>query len=314
MGQNDVKQKKVNKPLAFLKKVIYKTCGKARWLVFLYVFLLVLSNLLSIIPYTERYCSPYMNDEWNTPDIVPLERVVEFGINDEGNAIFFLDNGIGEDKLCAILDIDNGVQSYANASQHLTDSDGEEIRVYNFAVTDDNVIYAVTYDTTDSTFITEERIIRFSADYRYLGDVCKIEYPVSSSGSRLSRLHYYDGKITFAVVDLDGVTLYSIDTNTSGITISDKYMNDSNGTYTSSVVPIDGGFLFLRSDGNVYRTSFGEPLEDIIYTFDISYEGQTENPYFDLKSYPLCRHIPWKKFKLRRKQFKRKFYRQFRNY
>ena len=221
-----------------------------------------------------------MNDEWNTPDIVPLERVVEFGINDEGNAIFFLDNGIGEDKLCAILDIDNGVQSYANASQHLTDSDGEEIRVYNFAVTDDNVIYAVTYDTTDSTFITEERIIRLSADYRYLGDVCKIEYPVSSSGSRLSRLHYYDGKITFAVVDLDGVTLYSIDTNTSGITISDKYMNDSNGTYTSSVIPIDGGFLFLRSDGNVYRTSFGEPLEDIIYTFDISSEGQSENPYF----------------------------------
>ena len=266
--------------MAFLKKVIYKSCGKARWLVFLYVFLLVLSNLLSIIPYTERYCSPYMNDEWNTPDIVPLERVVEFGINDEGNAIFFLDNGIGEDKLCAILDIDNGVQSYANASQHLTDSDGEEIRVYNFAVTDDNVIYAVTYDTTDSTFITEERIIRLSADYRYLGDVCKIEYPVSSSGSRLSRLHYYDGKITFAVVDLDGVTLYSIDTNTSGITISDKYMNDSNGTYTSSVIPIDGGFLFLRSDGNVYRTSFGEPLEDIIYTFDISSEGQTENPYF----------------------------------
>lgn len=275
-----MKKKKDIKPLAFLKKVICKTCGKARWLVLLYVFLLVLSNLLSIIPYTERYCSPYMNDEWNTPDIVPLERVVEFGINDEGNAIFFLDNGIGEDKLCAILDIDNGVQSYANASQHLTDSDGEEIRVYNFAVTDDNVIYAVTYDTTDSTFITEERIIRLSADYRYLGDVCKIEYPVSSSGSRLSRLHYYDGKITFAVVDLDGVTLYSIDTNTSGITISDKYMNDSNGTYTSSVIPIDGGFLFLRSDGNVYRTSFGEPLEDIIYTFDISSEGQTENPYF----------------------------------
>ncbi|MBR3533715.1 MAG: adenylate/guanylate cyclase domain-containing protein [Clostridiales bacterium] len=275
-----MKKKKDIKPLAFLKKVICKTCGKARWLVLLYVFLLVLSNLLSIIPYTERYCSPYMNDEWNTPDIVPLERVVEFGINDEGNAIFFLDNGIGEDKLCAILDIDNGVQSYANASQHLTDSDGEEIRVYNFAVTDDNVIYAVTYDTTDSTFITEERIIRLSADYRYLGDVCKIEYPVSSSGSRLSRLHYYDGKITFAVVDLDGVTLYSIDTNTSGITISDKYMNDSNGTYTSSVIPIDGGFLFLRSDGNVYRTSFGEPLEDIIYTFDISSEGQSENPYF----------------------------------
>ncbi len=275
-----MKKKKDIKPLAFLKKVICKTCGKARWLVLLYVFLLVLSNLLSINPYTERYCSPYMNDEWNTPDIVPLERVVEFGINDEGNAIFFLDNGIGENKLCAILDIDNGVQSYANASQHLTDSDGEEIRVYNFAVTDDNVIYAVTYDTTDSTFITEERIIRLSADYRYLGDVCKIEYPVSSSGSRLSRLHYYGGKITFAVVDLDGVTLYSIDTNTSGITISDKYMNDSNGTYTSSVIPIDGGFLFLRSDGNVYRTSFGEPLEDIIYTFDISSEGQSENPYF----------------------------------
>ena len=168
MSQNDVKQKKVNKPIAFLKKVIYKTCGKARWLVLLYVFLLVLSNLLTSNVYTERYCNPYMTDDWITPDIVPLERVVEFGINDEGNAIFFLDNGVGENKLCAVLNIDSGVQSYANASNLLTDADGELIRVHNFAVTDDDVIYAVTYDTTDSTFITEERIIRISADYRYL--------------------------------------------------------------------------------------------------------------------------------------------------
>lgn len=280
MSQNDVNQKKGFKPVAFLKKVIYKTCGKARWLALLYVLLLVLSNLLTSNVYTERYCNPYMTDDWITPDIVPLERVVEFGINNEGNAIFFLDNGVGENKLCAVLNIDSGVQSYANASNYLTDADGEEIRVHNFAVTDDDVIYAVTYDTTDSTFITEERIIRISADYRYLGDVCKIEYPVSSSGSRLSRLHYYDGKITFAVIESDGVTLYAIDTNTSGITISDKYLNDSNGTYTSSVIPVDGEFLFLRSDGSVYRTAFGEPLEDVIYTFDISPEGQTENPYF----------------------------------
>ncbi len=279
MSENSSKRQ-LPKPLAFLKKVIYKTCGKARWLVLLLLLILVIPNLLSIIPYTERYCTPFMSDDLNTYEIIPLERVVEFGINDEGNAIFFLDNGFGENKLCAILDIDSGVQSYATDSQYLRDSDGEEIRAYNFAVTDDNVIYAVTYDTTDSTFITEERIIRISADYRCLGDVCKIEYPASSSGSRLSRLHYYDGKVTFAVIESDGVTLYSIDTNTSGITISDKYMNDSNGTYTSSVIPIDGGFLFLRSDGSVYRTAFGEPLEDVIYTFDISPEEQTDNPYF----------------------------------
>ena len=280
MSQNDVKQKNGFKPVAFLKKVIYKTCGKARWLLLLLLLILVIPNLLSIIPYTERYCNAFMSEDWETYDIIPLEKVVEFGINDEGNAIFFLDNGFGENKLCAILDIDSGVQSYATDSQYLRDSDGEEIRAYNFAVTDDNVIYAVTYDTTYSTFITEERIIRISADYRCLGDVCKIEYPVSSSGSRLSRLHYYDGKVTFAVIESDGVTLYSIDTNTSGITISDKYMNDQNGTYTSSVIPIDDGFLFLRSDGQVYRTEFGQPLEDVIYTFDISPEGQTDNPYF----------------------------------
>ena len=279
MSENSSKRQ-LPKPLAFLKKVIYKTCGKARWLVLLLILILVLPNLFAIMPSTERYCTPFMSDDWNTYEIIPLERVVEFGINDEGNAIFFLDNGFGENKLCAVLDIDSGVQSYATDSKFLRDSDGEEIRAYNFAVTDDNVIYAVTYDTTDSTFITEERIIRISADYRCLGDVCKIEYPVSSSGSRLSRLHYYDGKVTFAVIESDGVTLYSIDTNTSGITISDKYMNDQNGTYTSSVIPVDGGFLFLRSDGNVYRTVFGQPLEDVIYTFDISSEGQTDNPYF----------------------------------
>ena len=39
----------------------------------------------------------------------------------------------------------------------------------------------------------------------------------------------------------------------------------------------DGEFLFERSDGNVYRTAFGEPLGESIYKFDIT-EG-SDTPY-----------------------------------
>ena len=281
MSQNDVKQKKGFKPVAFLKKVIYKTCGKARWLLLASAIVFFLSVFLPTCSLTDRYATLFLDENKESPEEVSLDWVEQFTINDEGTALFVCNNSLSMDRLCGITNVNTGAQSYSSEAWLRTGGpDNEEIRTYNYAITDNNDFYAVTYDTADSTFINEESIVRVSEDYRYLGEVCKIEYTDNSSVSRISRLHYYDGKVTFAVVDLDGVTLYSIDTNTSGITISDKYLNDPDGTYTSSVIAIDGGFLFLRSDGNVFRTSFGEPLEDIIYTFDISSERQTENPYF----------------------------------
>lgn len=269
------------KPLAFLEKALQVTCGKARWLLLALVILFAVSNFLSAYYPTGRYFSKYQLEDLETPSEIPLDKVEEFAVSDNGTAILLSGVGFSGTELCAIFDIDTQEYNYANDSHLITDAAANQVdRIRNYAVTDDNVIYAVLYDTADSTFLTGESIVRVSDDYRYLGEVCKIEYDGCTSESRISRLHYYDGKVTFAVVDISGVTLYSIDTNTSGLTISDKYINEPDGTYTSAVIPIDGSFLFLRSDGRVYRVGFGEPLEEIIYTFDISSEGQSENPCF----------------------------------
>lgn len=280
MSENGGKRK-LSDLLAILKKAVRLTFGKARWLLLALVVVFAVNNFLAAFYPTGRYYSKYQLEDFETPSEIPLDKVEQFAVSDNGTAILLSRLGYSEDNLCAIFDIDTQEYSYATNSFLVTDAATNQVdRIRNYAVTDDNVIYAVMYDTTDSTFLTEERIVRVSDDYRYLGEVCRIEYDGSSSASRISRLNYYDGKITFAVVDLSGVTLYSIDTDTSGITISDKYLNDPDGTYTSSVIPIDGSFLFLRSDGRVYRTGFGEPLEEEIYTFDISSEGQSENPCF----------------------------------
>ncbi len=269
-----------NKKSSLIKRIFYKLFGKARWIVLVLLVMLFLNIFLPMHKTTKRYASEYLDKNYDSPNEVALDSVVEFSINNEGTAVFFCDNSVTYSELCGILNVNNGTQTFANDSDLIDEVTGEEFNVYNIVVTDDNTFYAVTYDTLESTFITEESIIKISGDYRYLGEVCKISYDDNTSGSRVSRLHYYDGTVSFAVVEEDGVTLYSIDTATSGITISDKYLTDPDGTYTSSVIPVDGGFIFLRSDGSVYRTGFGEPLEECIYTFSLSPDGNSENPYF----------------------------------
>ena len=246
-----------------------------------FVIVFAVNNFLATFYVTARYYNKYMLETLETPEEIPLDKVEQFAVGDNGTAILLSGMGYSEDRLCAIFDIDTQKYSYAASSDLITNAALNQIdHISNYAVTDDNVIYAVMYDTSDSTFIKEESIVKVSCDYEYLGEACRIGYDDSSSTSRISKLHYHDGKITFAVVDLSGVTLYSIDTDTSGVTVSDKYPNDPNGTYTSSVIPIDGSFLFLRSDGRVYRTGFGEPLEEVIYTYDIASEGKSVNPCF----------------------------------
>lgn len=261
-----------NEKSSLIKRIFYKLFGKARWIVLALIAVLVLNFFLSFPESTKRYFTEFLDKDYESPDEVALECVDQFAVNNEGTAVFFCDNSSNYSSLCAIMNINDGTQSFAYDSDLMTDDKGE-INVYNIEVTDDDVFYAVTYDTVYSTFFSEESIIKISSDYRYMGEVCTVRYNDSTSGSGISRLHYYDGTVTFAVVEDDGVTLYSVDTETSGITISDKYPTDEDGTYTSSVIPVDGGFIFLRSDGKVYRTGFGDPLEECIYTFGT-------NPYF----------------------------------
>ena len=261
------------KVIKWLKKVIYKLCGKARWLVLVTIVLMVLSLALAFVYPLYRYICAATDESDHIIHEYPLHKVWPFSINNDGTmALFCYQSPYG---VAGFINIDTGEQGYCGIGL-IPNSDLDEaglIQVGDFALTDDGVLYGVCQEDA------EDIVVRISSDYEYIDSVIPIDHDTSDrlSGMRLSKLHYYNGCVTFAKIDLYGVTLYSIDTSTQAVSTSHVYETDSNGTYTVNVIPIDGSFLFIRSDGNVYDIGFDEPLSDSIYRFDFS-DGSS--PYF----------------------------------
>ena len=83
-------------------------------------------------------------------------------------------------------------------------------------------------------------------DFKYIGTVCEINYDVTKKQrhTKISELHYFDGTVTFSVLEADGVWLYSIDTDSQALSKSEFYPTDPNGTYTAKVI------IRLREDGD----------------------------------------------------------------
>ena len=273
----------VKRFFGFLKKLFFRIFGKARW--FLIIF--VVTGILVMVPAFTPWMYPNhlgLRDENSFPvKEISLSEVDGFSVNDSGKAI--ISSAYGSQGLNAILDLDTGKESFSGIGL-LVDKTNHNETFYssNYAITDDNEIYALRDDMlmNRASLYTGDSIIRLSEDYKYLGEVCRFEYDPSERlrDSRVSRLHYYDGAVCFALLDKSGVKLYSIDTSTHITTVSDPYPTDPDGTYTVCVIPVDGAFLFLRSDGNVYLTGFNEPLVNIIYNFSVSAGEKTDNPYF----------------------------------
>ena len=247
-----------------IKKIIYKTCGKARWLVLAFFVLMLLSLAVSFIYPLYRYTCAATDEMDHIIREYPLKKIWPFSINNDGTmAIFCYQSPYG---VAGFINIDTEEQGYCGIGL-MPNSDIDEnglIQVGDFALTDDGVLYGVCQEDT------EDIVVRISSDYEFIESVVSIEHDNSDrlSGTRLTKLHYYDGRVTFAKIDLYGATLYSIDTSTQAVSTSHVYETDPNGTYTVNVIPTDGSFLFVRSDGNVYDVGFDEPLEDIIYRFD----------------------------------------------
>ncbi len=259
--------------LSGIKRVILRLCGKARWLL-LGIAVIIFIPIFNSWNYPiGKFYEGTRNEKNIIEPVSRLRSIDQFSVNSSGTAAVMCDIGIN--GMCGIVDIDTGAQSYANNTALVTDAIHNEVLFpYNLTVTDSGIIYAVSSTSLgdDNSFITSETIVRISDKYEYLGNACEIKYSETdySRTSKLTGLHYYDGAVTFAVVEKSGVRLYSIDTETQALTTSDVYPTDADGTYTFCVIPLDGSFLFLRSDGNVYRTSFGEPLGESIYRFDMN--------------------------------------------
>ena len=274
----------MKKILKKIKNIIYKVFGKARW----YLVILLVTTLITFLPSFFTRLNAYLEGV-KTPEDglineISLGSIDSFSINNEGRAVVYSWN----DKVsyASGFDLDSGKNYFSNGG-YVSDSSGDDslFYPYNFAITDDNTIYAVRYALSNdqSKIYSKESIIRLSSDYKYLGTVFDIDYDQSKKqrSTKISKLNYYDGEVTFAEVERDGVWLYKIDTKDQSLTKSDFYPTDENGTYTVSVIPVDDAFIFLRSDGNVYKVGFGEKFGDSIYRYDLSEEGETDSPLFD---------------------------------
>jgi hypothetical protein len=55
-------------------------------------------------------------------------------------------------------------------------------------------------------------------------------------------------------------------------------VTEGNGILPVQVIPIDGAFLILQSDGNVYQTTVDDPARELICRFDTTPESAV--PYF----------------------------------
>ena len=268
-----------------VKDIFFKVFGKAWW----FLIALGVSLTLVMIPLIFQASWPYvqgLRDEDSDSFLREFEltEVDGFSINDDGNMLITsTDNVAG---VAAVMNLDTLEKTFTNMNEVIIDVFGEDyFTPDNAVITDDNVIYAIRREyNEESSLITKETIVRITDKYGYIGEACGFDYDVTDRlrQSKISRLHYYDGAISFAVTDQDGVRLYSLDTGSQALTESDLYPTDIDGTYTASVIPVDGAFLFLRSDGNVYLTGFNEPLSESVYHFTLSEDGNDENPFFDL--------------------------------
>lgn len=267
-----------------IKDIFLKIFGKAWWFVVAAVVIFAIILIPSFNPGLDPFTKGIRNETddgflkefyLNSPD--------SFSINNKGKVVV---NCFATPNMEATIDFNTGETLFSNINQVNVDIAEDDYFIpSNLVLTDDDVIYGVrSYYDEENSIISYQSIVRMTDEFEYLGEVCEIDYGEESRFrmTMLSNLHYYNDTVTFAVNNEEGVRLYSIDTKTQALTISDCYPNDVNGTFTSYVIPVDGSFIFLRSDGNVYQTGFNEPLGESIYHFDINAEGEYDHPFFNL--------------------------------
>ena len=264
------------------KKIIFKLCGKARWLVLAFVLLFGFALFADLYYPTYSLFNGVTDDEGSFLYEYHPDNLQAFSVNKNGDAAL---RSVGT-RLGATWfgNLDSGEQKHAGIGL-LTDTEADKSYYYYpyyFAIADNGDLYAlqIQFYNSSSSFCSRESVICLTSDYKLKDKVFSIDYRPEDRvlNTDFSHLHYFDGHVTLASVKASGVTLYSIDTNTGTVTSSNVYKTDPDGTYTVKVIPIDDAFLFVRSDGNVYRTRFNEPLGESIYKFDTK-EG-TDHPYF----------------------------------
>ena len=261
------------------KSFIFKVFGKARW------FLIAIAVFVAIYLFLEFTSEGdtklvSVTDSYSGEDYV-VDNSTGGSVNDEGYASFFFTKD--DIPLLGIVNLNTKEQVVAGAPYvkmgeyyyvpHIITM-GEGQKYYGLCID-----YGGDYDSA----VTKEAIVAYNKDFKSAQKIFEIQYDLSDKirYAQISKLNYYNGELTFAVVGKDETRLYSIDTETQNVRMSDPYRADENGNYVVEAIPLDGSFLFILSDGEVYQQKFGEPLENLIFTFKASAYDIDRDQSFD---------------------------------
>ena len=263
-----------------IKKIFMAIFGKARWFV-LGIVLSILFFASGITFDTAGKWFSHLTDTFEGEEI-HISYVSEASVNRDGKAIFTIDKG--SNTLSALKDIESNETVYLQVSGIMP----RPLSAYtprNFAIGEGNLTYGffTVYDESD-TYRLAEKLLVFSEKGKVADELCYIEYPkdMITQINKLSDLNYYNGYLYFATVYEDEVKLYKVDANTKNIQISHSYKTLGNGVFTAEVIPVNDYFLFLQSDGKIYKVEFDSPLHDCVCTVESNPLSNEETSYFDL--------------------------------
>ena len=143
--------------LSGIKRTVTRLCGKARWIVLALAVYFALTFFFALNLTMNIYCYGVKDDNYVPIIDTPMKEAVEFAVNSSGFAAIGFD--IGRDGMTALMNIDPGEKTYANIGVIKVPSiSGEYARPYSFAMTDDNVLYAVAANTENGSLITQENV------------------------------------------------------------------------------------------------------------------------------------------------------------
>ena len=265
------------------KRIFFRIFGKARW--FLLVILLYFISQAVILSSdktgtkTDSITSGFGKEEYQVKDILSAS------VNESGTtAISFARvDDIVDDELFAMTDIVSNEQFIAGLPYAKIDS-GVTFP-HDFEAGDNHSFYGryILYNSENESTVTDEIIVGYHDDFDSAEKIFHLKYDSSERvrQSQIGRLNYYNQELTFAVVSKNETRLYAIDTESENVRVSRPYLPDEDGNYTTMVIPLDGSFLFLQTDGKVYQTGFDEPLRNCIYEAKAGADNVKQENFFD---------------------------------
>ena len=272
MNEEIAAEKGYKRILRSIKKILSRYFGKARWFLIGIVLTLLLQTLTSLNGCINNRIEGVQDEHDHLIRETGLKDVSSFSANKNGLCVVSCE--IGRRGLVAVFDPDTGRQDYAGNEAVIVDTlSNEYFWPENYVLSDDDILYAVRMEPVE-----KYSIVKLSKEYDFLEEACSVTLDQENTGARLSRLHYYDGRVTFAVVERYGVRLYSLDTGSNNLSIREEHLTEENGILPVQVIPVDGAFLILQSDGNVYQTTVDDPERIYVCHFDTA--AESELPYF----------------------------------